>query len=156
MSKPLGRALPESLYARWHAAERTAGLVVVVHSIDEQGFAHPALLSEFEVLALAPDRLRLAAGRGSRTAANIRERKRVTLSAIEPEGVYYIKALLRAEKTGAGHSDFFELEVAAVLWDEAREEETGTRFLTGLRFSADAKAMSYFEEVFRALRGAEI
>jgi len=130
--------------------------VVVVHSIDEQGFPHPALLSEFEVLALAPGRLLLAAGHSSTTAANIRHRQRVTLSAIEPEGVYYIKALLRGEKVSQGHSGFLELEVAAVLLDEAREEETGTRLLTGLRFSADRKAISYFEEVFRALRGSDL
>ncbi|MBI3695700.1 MAG: pyridoxamine 5'-phosphate oxidase family protein [Acidobacteria bacterium] len=147
MSKLLGSQLPEDLHRRWAAPERQPGRVVVVHTVDDRGWPHPALLSEFEVLATAPDHLRLACGPGSRTAANLRERRRITLAIIEPEGVYYIKALSVAET-----SNLYELKVEAVLIDEAREEETDTRLVLGLRFTAGPGARAYFERVLAALR----
>ena len=152
MSRTLAPQLPQDLYLRLSAAHRRPGRAIVVQTMDEQGWPHPALLSEFEILAAAPDRLRLAVMRESKTAANIRDRSRVTLAFIEPESVYYVKAEKVAEKHREGPAALFDLAVVTVLADEVREEETGSRLVSGLLFVAGEKAMSYFKQVFEALK----
>src|SRR5262245_60183288 len=92
VSRSLGPALPDRLLARL-MAPAGAGPVdaaIVLATTDPYGWAHPALLSYAEVLALDAVRLRLALHRGSRSSRHVRETGRATLVFADAELCLYV------------------------------------------------------------------
>jgi hypothetical protein len=107
---------------------------IVLVTIDPYGWAHPALLSYSEVLALDADRLRLALHAGSRSARHLRESGRATLVFADAELCLYVKveALGLPEAPGVPDLARFELVVRDVLEDRAEGGEAGARLTSGL------------------------
>ena len=97
MSKRLGNALPDELFARLHGADAGdwADQAVLIATVDAQLRPHPALLSFDELYAPDPRRLRLATYADSSTTRNLRERGTVTLCLVGPGAVWYVKARAR-------------------------------------------------------------
>jgi hypothetical protein len=120
-------------------------VAVVLATIDPYGWAHPALVSYAELLALDSGRLRLGLHAGSRSARHLRESGRATLVFADAELCLYVKveALTLPETFGAPELARFELIVRDVLEDRAEREEAGARLTSGLeiRWPGDAQAM---------------
>lgn len=163
MSRLLGQELPPRLFTRLSGRDLRGcfGRVIPVVTMDAAGFPHPALLSFGELVALDPRRIGLATYADSTTTANMRQRGRLTLLLVEPDGTYYIKGTARERAGGlSGFPDLAHLEmrVEQVLEDATREDVEGeARITSGLRFEAGpgaAALLARWEALVAALRGA--
>lgn len=140
MSKRLGNALPDELFARLHGADAGdwADQAVLIATVDAQLRPHPALLSFDELYAPDPRRLRLATYADSSTTRNLRERGTVTLCLVGPGAVWYVKARARELQPNPvtdGTQACFEAEVEDVLLDFAKAEVEGdVDLLSGITF----------------------
>ena len=107
---------------------------ILLATIDPYGWAHPALVSYAEVLALDAGRLRLALHVGSRSTRHLRESGRGTLVFADGELCLYVKveALTLFGAPSAPELARFELVVRDVLEDRAEGEEAGARLTSGL------------------------
>lgn len=136
MTRSLGPALPDLLLARLTAPPSAAPLdaAIVLATVDPYGWAHPALVSYAEVVALDPARVRLALGAGSRSSRHLRESGRATLVFADAELCLYVKAeaVSLPDAPGAPGLARFELVVHDVLEDQAQGEEVGARLASGL------------------------
>lgn len=136
VARSLGAALPDRLLSRLMApaAAPPLDVAVVLATIDPYGWAHPALVSYAEILALDAARLRLALHGGSRSSRHLRESGRATLVFADGELCLYVKveSLLLPGARGAPDLARFELVVRDVLEDRAEGEEAGARLSSGL------------------------
>ena len=136
MTRSLGPVLPDQLLTRLMGPPDAAplDLGILLATVDPYGWAHPALLSYAEVLALDAARLRLALHVGSRATRHLRESGRATLVFADAELCLYVKAeaLPLPEAAGSPGLARFELLVRDVLEDRAEGEEAGARLATGL------------------------
>ena len=124
------------------AAAAPLDLAIVLATVDPYGWAHPALVSYAEILALDAARLRLALHAGSRSSRHLRESGRATLVFADAELCLYVKAEALAARRGRGAPDLarFELIVRDVLEDRAEGEEAGARLACGLGIAWPAGA----------------
>ena len=83
MSQLLGKELPPELLQRLSGAEIEAqeGKIIPIFTIDEDGWAHPALLSYYEVIAKSASTLDMALWKNSSTANNLRKTGKITAHA---------------------------------------------------------------------------
>ncbi|GBC82773.1 hypothetical protein HRbin10_01905 [bacterium HR10] len=159
MSVSVGSLLPLDLLRRLSGEDLDAHVekVILLVSVDEEGWPHPALLSYFEVVAHDARTLHLAIGNRSRTARNLRERERLTLIVVDAEVVYYIKGRAReiAPRMEASPEDaVFCVRVEHVLADRSREGESPAVITAPITYRAlDPRAWrSRGERIFRELR----
>lgn len=146
MSKQLGAELPPGLLVRLSGQdlEAVAGKVILLSTVDERGYPHPALLSYFEVLALDCRTIRLATYADSRTTANARRERRLTLVIIDTGVVYYVKGAVRElahSMRCTAYNAKLHLDVVEVLADEAdRDREPDALVASGITY-VDAHAV---------------
>jgi hypothetical protein len=159
VTRSLGPALPDALLARLMAPADAAPLdaAILLATIDPYGWAHPALLSYAEVLALDAARLRLALHAGSRSSRHLRESGRATLVFADAELCLYVKgeALALPGTPGAPGLTRFELVVRDVLEDRAEGAEAGARLSSGptIAWPGDPReAAERFARIRAALR----
>jgi hypothetical protein len=141
MSLFLGDSLPDSLTQRLNpdrAMER-ADRAVVICSVDEHGWPHPAMLSSLEFVAVDSRNIRLAIHSRSRTARNLQANGRLTAILADEDAVYYVKGDTRLLAPGRDAPDLarFNLRVDSVLQDAAGEYEHA-RIVAGIRVTRDA------------------
>ena len=76
MSQLLGKQLTEALLARLGGAEVAAheGKIIPIFTTDEAAWAHPALLSYYEIVAKDASTIDMALWKDSTTANNLRRR----------------------------------------------------------------------------------
>ena len=152
MSKHVGRALPDDLLERLSARDLAAlaDRVIVVCSVDDRGFPHPALLSYFEVLATDSRTIRLAMYATSRTVANVRRDGRLTLILVDARVAYYVKGTARVLADAMRATPYnakLDLQIEEVLADEANPElEPGAYIASGITYVNPRRA----EELERA------
>ena len=81
MSQLLGKELPAPLLQRLSGSdiESHEGKIIPIFTMDESGWAHPALLSYYEIVAQDAVTLDMALWKDSSTAKNLRRAGRVTL-----------------------------------------------------------------------------
>ena len=142
MSRLIGDDLPEALLSRLSPVRAfdEADRAIVICSMDDGGFPHPAMLSSLEIVAVDATTIRLALDRASRTASNVQANRHVTLIVADERGVYYVKAtasLVRRGMQQAPELTAYELRVDAVLEDDAAKHE-GARVVSGIRVERDA------------------
>lgn len=115
-----------------------ADRVIVVCSVDERGFPHPALLSYFEVVAANHNTIRLALYSDSRTMRNARREGRLTLIIVDAGVAYYVKGAVRElsrSMRATPHNAKLGFEVAEVLADEpSPEHEPGAAITGGITY----------------------
>jgi len=123
------------------AACAPADIAIVLTTIDPYGWAHPALLSYAEVLALDAARLRLGLHRGSRSARHLQESGRATLVFADAEVCLYVKAEALSLPVAAVAPELarFELVVRDVLEDRGEGEEAGVRLKSGIGIAWPAR-----------------
>jgi hypothetical protein len=108
--------------------------VILIHTVDENGWAHPAILSYFEVGARDRRNIRIASYKTSRTTENIRRTGKVTLSVFDRRVTYYIKGTaseLAEEMRSAPHNTKFNVIVEEVLIDQADPVLEPGAYITG-------------------------
>jgi hypothetical protein len=155
MSQLLGKELPAALQQRLSGGEVEAheGKIIPIFTIDEGGWAHPALLSYYEIVAKDASTLDMALWKDSSTAKNLRQAGKVTLM-ISDKGVnYYLKGSVRQwhyEMPGAAPVSRFRIAVEQVIEDQ----ESNAEITTGLTYRRMTKrdANDFAAKVFRLLR----
>jgi hypothetical protein len=140
MSRALGSELPADLLNRLSGRDlaSAATKVIQIFTVDESGWAHPALLSYFEVVAKDARHLRMATYAASTTSGNLRRRGKVTFVVIDERVAYYVKAHAFEIAPALKATDFnaaFECRVEQVLADEVNEEyEPGAYVASGVTY----------------------
>ena len=124
MPKFASHELTEDLYRRLcgRFVDEYANKVILIQSVDLNGWPHPAILSYFEVAAKDRGNIRLATYNTSHTTENIRRTGKVTLSIFDERVTYYIKGAateLRPEMESAPYNSKLSVEVDQVLVDQA-------------------------------------
>jgi Pyridoxamine 5'-phosphate oxidase len=136
MSKLIGDTLPDDLYQRLlgNDVEQNEEKVILLSTIDEGGWPHPAMLSYFEVIAKDRRTLRLATYNNSRTTNNMRLSGKATLSVIDERSVYYVKGYVEEisrKMECAPQNSKLHFRVEEVLADAANEEFEPGAYVAG-------------------------
>jgi hypothetical protein len=155
MSQILGKELTPELLGRLGGSqiESHEGKIIPIFTIDEVGWAHPALLSYYEIVAKDASSLDTAIWKDSSTAKNLRRAGKLTL-VISDQGVnYYLKGTVREleyEMTGAPPVSRFRIALEQVIEDQ----EPNAEITTGLTYRRLTKRdpNDFAVKVFRLLR----
>jgi hypothetical protein len=155
MSQLIGKELTPALLQRLSGSqvESHEGKIIPIFTIDEAGWAHPALLSYYEVVAKNPSTLDMALWKDSSTAKNLRKNGKVTL-VISDRGInYYLKGTVRElqyEMSGAAPVSRFQISLDQVIEDQ----EPNAEITTGLTYRrmSQRDPNDFSAKVFRLLR----
>jgi hypothetical protein len=155
MSRFLSDHLPDHLVTRLSVdhAFAHADTAIVICTVDEHGWPHPAMLSSLELVARDARNIRLAPHHRSRTARNLIERHRLTLVLVDEDGAFYIKGdvrLIASSMSAAPELSSFNLRVDSVLQDVPQEYERA-RIDSGIRVTRGAVDRAHAEAVLREL-----
>ena len=155
MSQLLGKELTPALVKRMGGAEIEdhEGKIIPIFTIDEAGWAHPALLSYYEVVAKDPTTLDMALWKNSSTANNLRRAGKITLMVSDHGVNYYLKGgvkELQSEMTGAAAVSRFRITLEQVIEDQ----EASAEIVTGLTYKrlTQRDPNDFAAKVFRLLR----
>jgi hypothetical protein len=155
MSQLLGKELPSDLLQRLGGAEIEAheGKIIPIFTIDEDGWAHPALLSYYEVIAKSPSTLDMALWKNSSTANNLRKTGKITLMLSDFKTNYYLKGRVSEveyEMTGAAPVSRFRVALEQVIEDQ----EPNAEITTGLTYRrmSQRDPNDFAAKVFRLLQ----
>ena len=154
MSQLLGKELPAALQERLGGGdvESHEGKIIPIFTIDEAGWAHPALLSYYELAAKDASTLDMALWKESSTSKNLRQAGKVTVM-ISDRGVnYYLKGSVRElhyEMPGAAPVSRFRVTLEQVIEDQ----EPNAEITTGLTYRRMTKRdpNDFAAKVFRIL-----
>lgn len=156
MSVRLKPELPDRLWALMNGErlEEKLDRVVLLITLDENGWPYAAMLSYLEVVA--PDRrnLRLAPWNNSTTTANLRRNGRVTLLIVDENLAYYIQGTateLSREMEGFPGMAKVNVRMESLLEDKAMDYEGSARITTGVRFENPQRDAAYVERGRRVL-----
>jgi hypothetical protein len=135
MSQLLGKELPPTLLRRLSGDQIDAheGKIIPIFTIDEVGWAHPALLSYYEIAAKSSTTLDMALWKDSSTAKNLRRTGRVTLMIADKQVNFYLKGnvvQLHYEMPGASPVSRFRVSLEQVIEDQ----EPNAEITTGLTY----------------------
>ncbi|HET9915711.1 MAG TPA: hypothetical protein VFQ89_01300 [Candidatus Binatia bacterium] len=155
MSTLLGKELPAALLQRLSGGEIEAheGKIIPIFTIDESGWAHPALLSYYEIAAKDASTLDMALWKDSSTSKHLRQAGKVTLM-VSDQGVnYYLKGSVRQlhyEMPGAAPVSRFRVTLEQIIEDQ----EPNAEIMTGLTYRRMTKRdpNDFAAKVFRLLR----
>lgn len=155
MSRLLGKELPPALLQRMGGMEieTLEGKIIPIFTVDEQGWAHPALLSYYEVVAKDPVTLHMALWKNSSTANHLRRLGKITLMVSDHRINYYLKGTVKEleyEMTGAAPVSRFCVALEQVIEDQ----EDNAEITTGLTYKRLTKRdpNDFAAKVFRLLR----
>lgn len=151
--------LPDDLYRRLEGndLDACAEKVILICTVDGNGWAHPAMLSYFEVIAKDHRNIRLATYKNSATTQNMRHNGKLTVVVIDARVAYYIKGQveeLKGAMNSAPHNSKLNLQVEQVLADDADQSlETGTYVASGIIYKDPnlAGARQKAKEILREL-----
>lgn len=157
MSQVVGKELTEELFNRLKGDDivSKAGKAIVIVTVDENGWAHPAMLSYYEVVAKDRSRIDLAIGKTSTTAKNLRRTGKITLLATDSGMNYYLKGNGREVKESMEEVPFmslFRVELEQLLEDQ----EPDAVITSGVTFSRPRKreVSQIVEKIFDGVRRA--
>ncbi len=155
MSQFLGKELTTELFERLKGMDvgSKAGKAIVIVTVDDQGWAHPAMLSYYEVVAKDRSRIDLAIGKTSTTAKNLRGTGKITLLVTDSGVNCYLKGSareIRESMEGVSFMSLFRVELEKVLEDQ----EPDAAIISGVTFSRPQKkeASELAEKIFAELR----
>ena len=159
MSKLLGNVINEDLLGRLSGKDigSKEGKAIIIVTVDEQGWCHPAVLSYYEIVAKSEKQIDIAVGKTSTTGRNLRRAEKITLLVTDAGINYYIKGSARETQESLGAVPFmslFRVEVDQLLEDQ----EPGSPITSGLTFIRAEKTeySEVSEKVFQAIRKEQI
>ncbi len=90
MSKLVGKVINEELLGRLGGKDIASqeGKAIIIVTVDEQGWAHPAVFSYYEIVAKSEGWIDIAVGKTSTTGKNLRRTGKITLL-VTDAGVNY-------------------------------------------------------------------
>ena len=154
MSQLLGKELPAALQERLGGGdvESHEGKIIPIFTIDEAGWAHPALLSYYELAAKDASTLDMALWKDSSTSKNLRQAGKVTVMISDTGVNYYLKGSVRElhyEMPGAAPVSRFRVTLEQVIEDQ----EPNAEITTGLTYRRMTKRdpNDFAAKVFRIL-----
>jgi hypothetical protein len=154
MSQLLGKELTPALLQRLGGLEIASheGKIIPIFTTDEAGWAHPALLSYYEIVAKNSSTLDMALWKTSSTANNLRRTGKVTLMLADKGVNYYLKGSVRElqyEMTGAAPVSRFRITLEQVIEDQ----EPNAEITTGLTYRrmTQREPNDFAVKVFRRL-----
>ena len=155
MSQLLGKELTEELFERLKGEDIASkmGKAIVVVTVDEQGWAHPAMLSYYEVVAKGRSRIDLAIGKTSTTAKNLRRTGKISILLTDHGMNYYVKGQaqeIRESIEGVSFMSLFSVKVEQLLEDQ----EPDALITSGVTFSRPQKKeiTEIVEKIFQAVK----
>jgi hypothetical protein len=155
MSQVLGKTLTEELLRQLGGKEIEAheGKIIPIFTVDERGWANPALLSYYEIIAKDSSTLDMALWKNSSTANNLRRTGKVTVMITDKGVNYYLKGSvkeLQAEMPGAPVVSRFRFTLEQLVEDQ----EPNAEITTGMTYRRLAKreATDFTVKVFNRLR----
>ena len=128
--------LPEALRKQLTRAELSSAdnRTIVICTVDDKGYPHPAMLSIPEFYAADSETIQLTINSGSRTANNLRTRGLITAIVADVDGVFYIKGRATEGASADCNCAIFHVVVNEVTEDSPAAHETA-RITTGIRFT---------------------
>lgn len=155
MSQLLGKELPEGLFDRLKGddVKSKTGKAIIIVTVDEKGWAHPAMLSYYEVVAKDRSRIDLAIGKTSTTAKNLRRTGKITLLVTDNGMNYYLKGNgleIRESMEGVPFMSLFRVEMEQLLEDQ----EPDAAITSGVTFNRPQKKelSQIAEKIFQGVR----
>jgi len=155
VSQLLGRDLPEELFNRLKGENVASkiGKAIVIVTVDDQGWAHPAMLSYYEVVAKNRSRIDLAVGKTSATAKNLKRTGKITLLVTDSGMNYYLKGNGREVRESMEEVPFmslFRVELEQLLEDQ----EPDAVITSGVTFTRPQKkeVSEIVEKIFQGVR----
>lgn len=155
MSQVLGKELTKELFDRLKGEDiaSKAGKAIVIVTVDENGWAHPAMLSYYEVVAKERSRIDLAIGKTSTTARNLRRTGKITLLITDSGVNCYLKGSareIRESMEALSFMSLFRVDLDKVLEDQ----EPDAAITGGVTFSRPRKtaASEIVEKIFQGIR----
>ena len=137
-------------------ADALGRVAILLCTLGENGWPHPAMLSYYEVAATDARTLRLAVYKESRTCANLRERRKATLILTDERLACYIRAAVRdiTAMQSAPYNAQVELDVEQVTFDEPPPDlEPGAFVTSGITYAArTGEALERARRVLAELR----
>jgi hypothetical protein len=132
--------------------ESHEGKIIPILTIDEAGWAHPALLSYYEVVAKNSRTLDMALWKTSSTANNLRRTGKISLMVSDQGTNYYLKGSVRElqyEMTGAAPVSRFRVTLEQLIEDQ----EPNAEITTGLTYRrmSERDSNDFAVKVFRLL-----
>src|SRR3990172_9881591 len=140
MSQLLGKEFTEELFNRLNGEDVTSktGKAIVLVTVDDKGWAHPAMLSYYEVVAKSRSRIDLAVGKTSATAENLRRTGKITILITDSGINYYIKGEareVRASMDAVAFMFFFFAQVEQL----SEDQEPDALITSGVTFQRPEK-----------------
>ncbi len=155
MSQLLGKHLTEELFDRLKGENMNSkmGKAFVLVTVDDKGWAHPAMLSYYEVVAKDRSRIDLAIGKTSTTARNLRRTGKITLLITDSGMNYYVKGSareIRESMEGVPFMSLYRVEIEQLLEDQ----EPDAAITSGVTFSRPEKreVSEMVEKIFQGVR----
>lgn len=129
------------------------GKIIPIFTIDEAGWAHPALLSYYEIAAKDASTLDMALWKDSSTSKHLRQAGKVTLMVSDLGVNYYLKGSVRQlhyEMPGAAPVSRFRVTLEQIIEDQ----EPNAEIMTGLTYRrmTQRDPNDFAAKVFRLLR----
>ncbi|MFQ5539121.1 MAG: pyridoxamine 5'-phosphate oxidase family protein [Candidatus Binatia bacterium] len=156
MSKLLGPVLTEELINRLNGSDlgSKGGKAIIIVTVDEQGWSHPAMLSYYEVVAKDRSRIDLAIGRSSTTAKNLRRTGKITILVTDSGVNFYIKGdarEIRGSMEAASFMSLFRVEMGQILEDQEPDAAitSGVTFSRPVKKEVNEMVEKIFQEVLR-------
>jgi hypothetical protein len=154
MSIVLGNQLTPALLERLNGRDIVAktGKAIILITMDENNWPHPAMLSYYEVVAKGPECIDLAVGKTSTTARNLRQRGKITFVLTDYGMNYYVKGDALELRDSLGEVPFmslFRIHVEQLLEDQ----EPDATITGGVTFERPEKddIRAIVEKVFRGI-----
>ncbi|SRR5713226_2670929 len=155
MSQLLGKELNSELFERLKGEDISpkGDKAIVIVTVDERSWPHPAMLSYCEIVAKDRSRIDLAIGKTSTTAKNLRRTGKITLLVTDSGVNYYLKGTareLRESIAGVSFMSLFRVELDQLLEDQ----EPGAVITSGVTFSRpqEKEVIQMVERIFEAVR----
>jgi hypothetical protein len=155
MSRFVADHLTQPLLSRLsiESALNNADRAILICTVDEHGWPHPAMLSSLEVVARDARNIRLGPHHQSRTARNLRSNGRLTIVLADERGVFYIKGdvlLATPSMTADPNLAGFNMRVDSVLEDVPHDYESA-KVVSGIAVERGEWNRSHAEAVLREL-----
>ncbi|OGQ50340.1 MAG: hypothetical protein A2W66_11150 [Deltaproteobacteria bacterium RIFCSPLOWO2_02_56_12] len=155
MSQLLGKELTKELFnlLKGENVASKLGKAIVIVTVDDKGWPHPAMLSYYEVVAKERSRIDLAIGKTSTTTKNLRRTGQITLLITDSGINYYLKGSAREIKEsmeGVSFMSLFRVEIEQLLEDL----EPDAVITSGVTFSRPQKkeVNAIVGKIFQAIR----
>ena len=134
--------MPDELFALMSGKAVEAGKVFIMATMEENGWAHPAMGSYYELVAKSPGRVHLAVGKNSTTERNLVRTGALTLVVTDRGLNYYLKGNATRTRERLEDTPFalFQVDLHTVLEDQ----EQGVTIVTGVRYELNQSDDSGF------------